>query len=773
MMKHTDAQNLIAPDDLSECFKSLLDRHGIKYREEEISILINHFIKDHKSSAGGIDINDVIDYCKTEATRSDWHGISKRIRNSVQKAYVSGIDIEQLLAEKDEKGDHNINRIHFTEFLRNLSEYGKLSDTDIQSTVTHFCRKQSIEYGSKISNMESGSKISAGTVCLKEFMAFLGKSYVGNLSARIKQKLTFTDVEKERNSRDILKILKSNSVSDGIDKEESISIGDLENCFREFGVYTEFSHEQIKPILIKMCDAKKSVKYTKIFEFFSITAPENLKISKKSNKKIIEKPLNAEELLRLLLKKVQESGLAVDEAFRHFDCDGNGFITKTELEEGLSQLGIFDNVNIKNWRSEIPLFIEKFDQTGNGKISLKDFFSFLGIKNYFPNIIQKMTKIFSLALEKGLSFEEIFTELDEDKDGKLNHVELKKSLLKLGTFGEISQEDSLLIIKEFDHNGDETISLNEFIKFFSLRISTAAEERSAKKQKQLINKFYEIITKTKEKGLTVGEIFNHFDKNKGGSVSTEELAIGMRTLPPFKSLTDSDIEGVVAALDFNKNGTISLPEFEQFLTKSSPAIPDLKNEIDENENGNENENDDDDENENDKEKVKEESKQIDKKKKSNKEIFQEQVLRISKSEGGLHGMFAYLDNDGDGLISQSSFLRLLESENVYNSIDKNTILDLLGPIERSGNLSVVALLKMLNTEGSSSHQNNENDNYNYNNDYDRNGHNKNNKNSKSYKKAHREDSKSNDNSDNESKNENDKENDCDDENNNERNVSLV
>ena len=772
MMKYSDAQNLIAPDDLSDCFKSLWDRHGINYREEEILILINHFIKDNKSSGGGIDIKDVIDYCKTEATRSDWLLISKRIRNSVQKAYVSGIDIEQLLAEKDKKGDHYINRTDFTDFLRNLSEYGKLSDTDIQSTVTHFCRKQSTDPGSKISKVESGSKVSTGIVSLREFMAFLGKSYVGNLFARIKQKLLFTDVEKERNNKEILKILKSNNVSHGIDKEEFISIGDLENSFREFGVYTEFSHEQIKPILIKICDAKNSVKYTKIFEFFSIILPEELKILKKSNKKIIEKPLNAEELLRLLLIKVQESGLAVDEAFRHFDCDGNGFITKTELEEGLSQLGIFDNVNIKNWRNEIPLFIEKFDQTGNGKISLKDFFSFLGIKNYFPNIIQKMTKIFSLALEKGLTFQEIFTELDEDKDGKLNHVELKKSLLKLGTFGEISEEDSLLIIKEFDHNGDETISLEEFVKFFSLRISTAAEERSLKKQIQLINKFYEIITKTKEKGLTVGEIFNHFDKNKGGSVSTEELAVGMRTLPPFKALTDNDIEGVVAALDVDKNGTISLPEFEKFISKSAPVIPDHKNENDatngsKNENNDENEDDEDDDDVHEKEK--EESRQKDKQKKSNKEIFQQQVLRVSKSEGGLDAMLAYLDNDGDGLISQISFLRLLESENVYNFLDKNTVLQLLNSVEKNGNLSVIALLKMFDPEGSSAHKNYENDDYNYNSNYDRNGHNKNNKNNKNNKKANSEDCKNNDNSDNESKNEKENEND----NENEKNVELV
>ena len=782
-MKYADGNNLIVPEDLSDCFKSLLDRHGMSWREEEIFILINHFHNDDKSSIGGININNIIEYCKTESIRSQWLVISKRLRTSVQKAYVSGVDIEQLLVEKDENGNHYINRKDFTQFLRNLSEYGKLSDTDIQSTVTHFCRKQSTE---------SGSKVLTEMVSLKEFMSFLGKSYVGNLLARIKQKLVYTSLEKERSDNEILKIFKSNSSnSNGEDEDnnEVINIDELQNCFREFGVYTECSHEQIKPILKKICDGKNTVKYRKIFEFFGLNLPEELKKAKKKNTKADEKPLNAEELLRLLLNKVQKNGLAVDEAFRHFDCDGNGFITKTELEEGLSQLGIFDN--IRNWRNEIPLMINKFDQTGtgNGKISLKDFFSFLGIKDYFPNIIQKMTKIFSLALEKGLTFQEIFTELDDDKDGKLDNIELKKSLLKLGTFGEISEEDSLLIIKQFGHTNDDTISLNEFIQFFSLRISTAANERLIKRQKYLINKFSDIIIKTKEKGVNPKEIFNHFDKNKNGSVSTEELSIGMRTLPHFESLSDNEIEGVVKALDSDKNGKISFTEFEHFIAKSAPAVVNEKyeNENENDESNNSNESDDDKciEKESNKENQKNNN-AITKEKeklKSIKDTLQQQIFKISKSEGGVDGYFANLDDDEDGLISVTSLLRSLERERVFNYVDKDAVVNMLREIERNGNLSVVALLNMFDSDHNHDDdnrnkrndydRNNDDDDYNYNNNYDRNGHNKNKTSNKTNNynknKMNKEDSKNNDNSDNENDNDNDHRN----ENENETQISPV
>jgi Ca2+-binding EF-hand superfamily protein len=67
----------------------------------------------------------------------------------------------------------------------------------------------------------------------------------------------------------------------------------------------------------------------------------------------------------------------------------------------LAQLGIFDNVNIKNWRSQVPDIIVKFDKSSDGNVSLKEFFAFLGVESYAPNIVQKMTKIFAKATEKG------------------------------------------------------------------------------------------------------------------------------------------------------------------------------------------------------------------------------------------------------------------------------------------------------------------------------------------------------------------------------------
>lgn len=266
----------------------------------------------------------------------------------------------------------------------------------------------------------------------------------------------------------------------------------------------------------------------------------------------------------------QRNGLAVDEAFRHFDTDGNGFISRAELEEGLSQLGIFDDQNIVNWRAQIPAIINKFDQSGDGNFSLREFFSFLGVESYAPNIIQRMTKIFALATEKGLSFQDIFTELDEDKDGKLDAVELRKGLQKLGTFGEVSVDDAEAVVKQFDHNGDRTISLEEFIDFFSQRVKQAAADRVRKKRTQLISKFLEVLEIAEEKGVTLETIFEHFDRDKNGSLTMSEFTIGLRSIPHFKALNDGDIQGLVEVLDSDRNGDVSLKELKTFVVKNTP-----------------------------------------------------------------------------------------------------------------------------------------------------------------------------------------------------------
>lgn len=48
--------------------------------------------------------------------------------------------------------------------------------------------------------------------------------------------------------------------------------------------------------------------------------------------------------LKQILWKAEGMGISLAESFGVFDKDGSGFITVTELEEGLRKLGVFEAV---------------------------------------------------------------------------------------------------------------------------------------------------------------------------------------------------------------------------------------------------------------------------------------------------------------------------------------------------------------------------------------------------------------------------------------------
>ena len=219
--------------------------------------------------------------------------------------------------------------------------------------------------------------------------------------------------------------------------------------------------------------------------------------------------------------------------------------------------------------------ILKFDKTGDGNVSLKEFFAFLGAEDYVPNIIQKMTKIFAIATEKGLSFKDIFSELDGNKDGQLDSLELKKGLQSLGTFGDITLDDAVCVVKQFDHSGNGSISLEEFISFFSSRVKQAAEERMDKKNKQIIAKFIEIMTNTERKNTILTSLFGdnngranqERERERERSISVAELSSALKTLPHFKSLTNEEVQVIVTSIDTSHTGSVSLKNMKEYIEK--------------------------------------------------------------------------------------------------------------------------------------------------------------------------------------------------------------
>ena len=286
----------------------------MSHRVEEIAILVNHFEKDSGADRD-IEARDVLEYCKVEMDRQVWTQANKHVRSTVQKAYISGLDVEQELGEKDRDGDHFITSQDFSLFLKDMSKHKKLSQSDIDAAVSHFSRNH---------GPGSGSSIQGVCVSLKEVVSYIGKQYVGNVVARIRQCITVHEssgvlsgsgkgsgkdsVTDPRPPSEILHILKGHNMDTNTKRRpDQMTLEGVEFALGSMGVFTDLSHEQVRRT-IRTMDAEKIglVTYARFFQYFEIPPPHDMPVTAPSSSSPKSRgALGAEELLRSLLTQVR------------------------------------------------------------------------------------------------------------------------------------------------------------------------------------------------------------------------------------------------------------------------------------------------------------------------------------------------------------------------------------------------------------------------------------------------------------------------------------
>ena len=727
MLKYADAHGLLTANNVAEYIRSLFENLGTAYRVEEVALLSQKL--SALSPNGTVKPQEIIGFCRNESETQEWVVVGKRLRRAVQDAYLVGTDVEQILSDTDSNGDHYISAVEFKEFLQKLCKHGKLTPRDITMTIKYFTNKAM-----------GGERRGRDPVSLKDVMKFFGKKYIGNLEVRLADSLLQVhDMEK----------ITAKIESHDTKRKGHLSYEEVETALSELGAYSNLSHEQVRSVLAKVDTSQKGqIKTANLFRLLFGDSVKNA---------AAKGDISAESLLRLLLDKIQKQGGAVDEVFRHFDKDGDGNITRTELEAGLNNLGIFDNV--PNWRAQIPAIVKKFDTSGDGSVSLKEFFSYLGIVDYAPNIIQRMTKIFAAAIEKKFSLKDAFDELDVNKDGNVDAAELLSGLNKLGTFGQVSEIDVNSVIIMVDKKGDKTISLDEFVSFFSSRVEQAAKDRQAKFAENILQKFRQKMKTVRAKGTKLSNIFDHFDKDHGGTISKDELSKGLRQVKGFEDISEDELQILLESM--STKGEISLKDFEAFVdpveataeVDSKPqrqekfalrvrdifrkaaekglSVDGLFSKIDKDGDGNltsvefrgvlgklkgfEDVSAEDvnylidilDRNGDGEVSLKEfkeflstdsdgKSKPVEKPM-SEREIFIRHLQRIGEPDGGVDSLLAYMDDDEDGLISLTAFMRLLKREDIFASpsLTEAAVEKMLQPMIKVGNISVVSLLRFV------------------------------------------------------------------------------
>lgn len=138
------------------------------------------------------------------------------------------------------------------------------------------------------------------------------------------------------------------------------------------------------------------------------------------------------------------------EAFRLFDKDGDGTITKEELGRVMRSLGQFARVE------ELQDMLQEVDRDGDGNVSFEEFVSILS------KSMSGTGSGPSSAEQEERELRDAFRVFDKHNRGYICASDLRAVLQCLGE--DLSEEEIEDMIKEVDSDGDGRIDFLEFVR---------------------------------------------------------------------------------------------------------------------------------------------------------------------------------------------------------------------------------------------------------------------------------------------------------------------
>ncbi|KAG5560896.1 hypothetical protein RHGRI_004053 [Rhododendron griersonianum] len=141
-----------------------------------------------------------------------------------------------------------------------------------------------------------------------------------------------------------------------------------------------------------------------------------------------------------ILRKMDTAELR--RVFQMFDKNGDGRITKKELNDSLENMGIF----IPD--PELSQMIEKIDVNGDGCVDIDE----------FGALYQSITE----ERDEDEDMREAFNVFDQNGDGFITVEELRSVLASLGLKQGRTAEDCKRMILKVDVDGDGTVDFDEF-----------------------------------------------------------------------------------------------------------------------------------------------------------------------------------------------------------------------------------------------------------------------------------------------------------------------
>ena len=155
--------------------------------------------------------------------------------------------------------------------------------------------------------------------------------------------------------------------------------------------------------------------------------------------------------LQRLLQVAVTKGVDLKTSFRHFDRDGNGTISRSEMHKGIRELGEqFQDLS----PAEIDLLLDRFDLDEHSEINYHAFLDFVMTKKY-NSIEQKLATV--LVDVDAVNLRASLKAADKDNDGRLTLEEFKQTVNEViptedldEAFEYFAQHQPTFVIKKLD-----------------------------------------------------------------------------------------------------------------------------------------------------------------------------------------------------------------------------------------------------------------------------------------------------------------------------------
>jgi len=242
------------------------------------------------------------------------------------------------------------------------------------------------------------------------------------------------------------------------------------------------------------------------------------------------------ERFRRMYPDVQQ----VKEQFNKYDADGDGNITKEEMELGMTEFKDFTHEQAK-------YAFELADTNENGKIDISEF-----VALFFPSAKEAIANL-RKAFKGPAHVAEKFTKWDANGDGKISFEELKESAAKDASKF-LSDEDINAIFIVGDINQDGEIDEPEF-------------------QKLMIPSIADIVAKFRYAHRSVDDVrkaFKTYDRDGDGAIDRGELH---KALTNYKyNFSDQEVDVIFAAGDKDGDGCVDFEEFMYLMCPTTEQI---------------------------------------------------------------------------------------------------------------------------------------------------------------------------------------------------------